>query len=163
MTHARRRRSPPGSPAPAGAAGLSDVPVEALAAEIARRLQSLRDQRDRLAVELAAIDRDIARHERELREAGTQAGAGRTAGGRRRSPDALVEVLARLLRGRTLRVADLVSAVRLAGYESRSTHLRSMINQVLVRHPDRFRRVGHGRYTVALPDGAGDGDAAPRD
>ena len=60
----------------------------------------------------------------------------------------LVAALQEVLKGKTLSVAEMESAVKKKGYRSSSDNFRGIINQALVKNTDVFKRVERGRYKV---------------
>lgn len=128
----RKRASAPGG-------GLSNLSLADLQREMARRQRAagaLVKKRARLAAKLAALDAKI------------RAAGGQTGGGRARNPMSLAEALAKLLKGKTMRVNEAAEAVRAAGYQSNAENFRTMVNLQLIKS-GKFKRVGRGRYTTA--------------
>ncbi|MBL8991650.1 MAG: hypothetical protein JNJ48_08740 [Phycisphaerae bacterium] len=118
--------------------GLSNLTVADLQRELTRRQRSTRTlikQRARLQAKLDALDAKI-------RAAGVQTG------GRARNSMSLAEALAKLLKGKTMRVNEAADAVRAAGYQSNAENFRTMVNLQLIKS-GKFKRVGRGRYTTA--------------
>lgn len=111
-------RQPCPAPAPA------ETPAQRRA-----RLAALRKRREELVRELVAINREL------------DLAAGR-------NPKSLVELLAELLRGRTMSVAEATEAALKAGHRSQSRNFRFLVN-VTLAESGRFKRVGWGRYTTA--------------
>lgn len=108
--------------------------------ELARREQAasqLHDERARIADRIREIDTDI----RAL--GGTRAGApnGRKGG------HSLADVLADVMRGKTMSVDEAVQAVLATGYRSKASNFKSIVAQRLSAD-SRFYRVTRGRYTV---------------
>ena len=60
----------------------------------------------------------------------------------------LSEALQKVLKGRTLSVTDAVKAAVKAGYKTKSKNLGVMVNQALLMHTDKFRKVSRGQYTA---------------
>jgi hypothetical protein len=60
----------------------------------------------------------------------------------------LVEALHDLLKGRTMSVTEIASAVQEAGYRTTSPNFRTIVNQTLINRPELFRRVARGKYTA---------------
>ncbi len=139
---------------------LGVVPTATIHAELRRRrglTARLAAMRDRLQAKVVAIDARIAE------AGGTPNGAApllrggprsRSRGGR--GGQTLVEALAALLKGKTMRVNEAAKAVRKAGYQTASRNFRTSVGIALGKGP--FRRVARGRYTAAgamggTPDG----------
>jgi hypothetical protein len=125
-----------------GLASLSVVELNHELRRRARRLPTLQRRRDRFAAKVAALDEQIA----------VLGGASRNGygGGRKRPRNEmkLVDALAQVLKGKTMRVMDAAEAVQKDGYRSSATPLgfRIMVNQTLLKGP--FKRVGRGLYTA---------------
>lgn len=143
------KRSSRKQTARAGTTGkpLETVSTARLAEELKRRerdLSKLESRREKLAVQLAELDDQIA----ALAGAG---GYGATArGGVRRRPrndkplaDALVEVLT----GATMGVSEVAEAVQKAGYRTSSPNFRTIVNQTLLRDK-RIKKIARGQYTA---------------
>lgn len=130
-----------------GKGKLADMSLDALQDELNRRLQDLRDERDSLKRELDRIDAQI----NAIAASGAR-GMGITATGRPRkrpqNADNLVESLAKLLKRRTMSVTEMSGAVQKAGYLTTSPNFRTIVNQTLINHPKRFKRVSRGKYTA---------------
>ena len=92
------------------------------------RLAYLRDRRAALVEELAQINRELD-------------------GLAGRNPKSLADLLAELLDGRTMSVAEATEAALRAGHRSRSKNFRFMVN-VTLAESGRFKRTGWGRYTT---------------
>ncbi len=60
----------------------------------------------------------------------------------------LVEFLARMLKGKTMRVRDMPDALKKEGYRTDAANFRTMINQALIKHTKIFKKVGRGEYTA---------------
>jgi hypothetical protein len=133
---------------------LADVSLAALTAEIERRLEDLRRQRERFVRDLEALDAKIAAIDR-LPAAGKRGRSRRArakAGGaprlRPRNAMNLVEALHRQLSGATLSVTEVAEAVQKAGYRTTSPNFRTIVNQTLINNAKLFKRVARGRYTA---------------
>lgn len=109
--------------------------------QTARKLDSLRRMRARVASRLTAIDAEIARH------GGTVRKLGRTGRIRPQNDANLADSLVKLLKNTTMNVTTITSAVQKAGYKTTSPNFRTIVNQTLIKD-SRFKRVGRGRYTV---------------
>jgi hypothetical protein len=142
---------------------LSSVSTAALQAELARRLTTLAEQRDRLVAELEALDQELgaidtgasspapARRKRGRPPGSGRAGrkrAGRPARSGRRNKANLVDSLHALLQNRTLNVTEISNAVQKAGYKTKSPNFRTIVNQTLINNPKMFKRVARGQYTA---------------
>lgn len=66
---------------------------------------------------------------------------------RPRNESNLIEVLAAVLKGKTMGVAEAMEAVQTAGYRSSSPNFKAMVNGSLIKKK-YFRRVERGRYTA---------------
>ena len=123
-----------------GVLGTASVPE--LHAELRRRtrvLGQLKRKRERLARELAQVDRRITEYE--------------PAGGppRRKRPRntvILVDALKRALANRTLSVTQVAAAVRRAGYKTTSENFRTIVNQALIGNKKTFKKISRGMYTA---------------
>lgn len=126
-----------------GSRGLSNVPLSNLTAELARRereLPRLRTRHARLVAEANSVAERIAAL------GGAAATRGRTPGRRRaRNKQTLIQALAALLKGKTMRVIEAAEAVRRSGYRTASRHFNTQVGLALSKGP--FKRVGRGRYT----------------
>ncbi len=142
---------------------LLSIDTATIQSELRRReglAAQLASMRDRLQAKVVALDARIA-------EAGGTANgvaAFLRRGARRRSRGGrtLVESLAALLKGKTMRVIEAADAVQKAGYRTASRNFRTQVGIALSKGP--FRRVGRGRYTAgerAWRDAGRGGIAAP--
>lgn len=124
---------------------LSGMSVMALQAELARRerqLASYQRRRSKLLDELEVI-------EREMSQLGSLGAGGRRGGGpRARNSETLVDAIASTLGNSTMGVNELVDAVQRNGYRTTSPNFRTIVNQTLIKHTDRFKRVSRGQYAV---------------
>jgi vacuolar-type H+-ATPase subunit D/Vma8 len=115
--------------------------VHDLRAELARRQRSLshlQRKRDTLLTKLRELDKQIA-------------SAGGHLGGARRRPrneKNLVDALHEVLTGKTMSVTDVSEEVQRKGYMTTSPSFRTIVNQTLINHPDRFKRIDRGQYTA---------------
>ncbi len=128
--------------------GLKNVSSDALTRELARRqgmASTLMRQRQKLAAQLDALDRKIARF-------GGSAPSGRRGRGpgqpRGQNSSTLAGALAALLKGKTMSVTDMAQAVQDAGYKTNSPNFRTIVNAAMIAHKDLFRRVSRGQYTA---------------
>lgn len=122
--------------------GLVGMTVHDLRAELARRqrtLSHLQRRRENLASKLRELDKQIAS------AGGLLGGAGRR---RPRNEKNLVDALYEVLTGKVLSVTDLSEEVQRKGYMTTSPSFRTIVNQTLINHPDRFKRVARGQYTA---------------
>lgn len=144
---------------------LASVPMASIVAELQRRSSILNDRRAELESELETINAELsainaAAHARlgpgRLRGSTSRAKAGRPAGkathyrtGRKRPKNemSLEDALARLLKGKTMGVAEMADAVQKAGYKTNSPNFRVIVNATLLKSP-RFKRVARGQYTA---------------
>lgn len=148
MVRATRRRGRP--------SGLTKVSAVDLQRELERRQNAMRDlirQRDALNTELQELESIFStapsRWSAPFRRQGRRRralGAGRQSG--RRNKNSLVEWLRRLLNRSTMSVSDAAAAVKGAGYKSKSSNFRVIVNQALLANPKIFRKVDRGRYTA---------------
>lgn len=60
----------------------------------------------------------------------------------------LAEALVEVLSGEVLSVTAAAAAVQARGYQTTSLKFRTIVNQALIAHPDRFARVRRGHYTA---------------
>jgi hypothetical protein len=106
-------------------------------------LSRLQKQRAKIAKELNALDRAIARI------GGTAGGRGR-GGSRARNAQSLVEALTTALKdaGKPLSVGDIMAAVEAGGYQSTSDNFRGIINQTLIKERRRFSAASRGVYQL---------------
>lgn len=73
-----------------------------------------------------------------------KAGAARK---RHKNERSLIEVLADVLKGKTLSVSEAVSKAKSAGYKTTSPNFRVIVNQALIKS-NLFKKVSHGKYTA---------------
>jgi hypothetical protein len=59
----------------------------------------------------------------------------------------LAETMAKVLKGKTMRVTDIAEAVQKAGYRTNSNHFRTQVNIALIKSGG-FKRTGRGQYTA---------------
>ncbi len=65
----------------------------------------------------------------------------------------LAEALVEVLSDEILSVTAAAAAVQAHGYQTTSPNFRTIVNQTLIAHPDRFKRVRRGHYTaLGSPD-----------
>lgn len=160
MAKRGRRKGRRGGRRGAGRPALSGVSIQSLQAEIERRRNksgAMHRMRDRMLRRLAKIEAKILAAGGELvsavsgrrGSAGGGAGGSRRGRGRAKNAQTLVEVLQRVLRGKTLSVTDAAAAVQRAGYRSKSKTFRTIVNQALIKRRDMFKNVSRGQYTAS--------------
>lgn len=130
---------------------LANLSIDEIQRELRRRqrsLPALQRRRSALLTKVAAIDAQIAKLGGATAGApGRIAGlAGRKGGGRRPAGTALIDVLHKLLQGKTMGVEEAGEAARKAGYESDSPNYRVMVNAALLKK-SHFKRIARGKYT----------------
>lgn len=133
---------------PRGSRSLSKMSVSQLQAEINRRARSTRTlhkRRAKLVAKLNDIDSQI------LAAGGAIEGGGRGGRGRKRAQNAmsLVETLQKVLKSKTLSVTEAAAAAQKAGYVTTADNFRTIVNQALIKHTDKFKKVDRGQYTAA--------------
>src|SRR5262245_60540960 len=108
----------------AGLASLSIVDLQREITRRSRRSHALLKRRTGLAAKLASLDGEIRSLGGSI---GPSFSAGSAGGSRRRARNAtnLVEALAKVLRGKTMRVADVTDAVQGAGYRTTAKNFRT--------------------------------------
>lgn len=131
-----------------GAGSLAKMSVSQLQAEIARRARSTRSlhrKRSRLLEKVSEIEQQI------LASGGSLEGGGGARAGRKRAQNSmsLVEALAKTLKSKTLSVTEAAAAVQKAGYVTTADNFRTIVNQALIKHTDKFKKVSRGQYTAA--------------
>ncbi len=138
--------------------GLSGQSTAKIHAELKRReaaLVKLEKRRDAILDQLSSIEIDIA----QLGPLSTRLVSKKRPGRPRRSAStqvkkasrkkiSLSEALQKALKGRTLFVADAAKAAIRHGYKTKSKHLSLMVNQALLKHTDKFKKVARGQYTA---------------
>lgn len=151
-------------------ASLAAVSVEALQSELARRAKAagkLYALRDRALAKVAEIEAKIRAAGAPLdsaRPAAASAGSAPAVGVARRGPGrpkgsktrrgrggnamSLVSSLQALLTGKSMGVNEMTKAVQEAGYKSNSKTFRTIVNQALIKHTDKFKKVSRGVYTA---------------
>lgn len=131
-----------------GRPSLSSISSDTLQAELARRQHKHR----KLYKQHAALVRRLNVLEAKIAAAGGEVvSGGGGGGGRRRAKNAtsLVEALVKILKNRTMGVTEAAEAVQKAGYRTTSKTFRTIVNQALIKHTDRFKKVERGQYTAA--------------
>lgn len=126
--------------------GLEGMSVGELEKEIKRRQRRagpLQKRRDKLQAKLDALDAQIA----EL--GGASGGRGGASGRKRpRNEMSLVEMIIKVLDGKTMGVSELAEAVQKAGYKTSSSSFRTIVNQTLINNKNKFKCVERGQYAV---------------
>ena len=133
--------------AASGTKGLRSVTIDELTTELRRRqkdLDKLVEKRDRLAAQLAELDREIA-------TVGGAGGFGITARGvirrRPRNTTNLADALVAELKGKTMGVSEVADAVLASGYRTSAANFRTIVNQTLLRDK-RIKKIARGQYTA---------------
>jgi hypothetical protein len=133
---------------------LKKLSIGELQRELARRqgaLPRLQKKRRKLAAALKKVDDAIAALGGAAAPRKAVARRGRPAGKVRRVRnaqslgDVLVKILARV---KSMKIAELVGAVKRTGYKSKAKNFRLIVNQALVKDK-RFRNVRRGRYALS--------------
>ena len=133
---------------------LSDLTVEALKAEIARRQKSVKKleaKRARLARQLKKLDAEIAAAGGTVEATAAAAPARARRGNRKRAknamklPEAMVKVMST---DKPLSVNQIADAVKKIGYVSNSATFNTIIYQTLAREKKLFQKVDRGQYTL---------------
>ena len=122
------------------------MPAAVLHKELRRRQRSLgtlQKRRARLARKLAALDAQITA------AGGTASKGGGVGRVRPRNETNLVDALAKVLKGATKGVSEAAEAVQKAGYRTGAANFRGIVNQALIKHRKRFKKVARGQYTAA--------------
>lgn len=153
MRSSKKAGRRPGRPSRASTV-LASLTTAQLLDEIDRRdgeVTELAARRGQLVAEVEALDAEI------------EALTGRSSPGgskRRRRPAAprrrpknktgLVEALHKVLRGRTMSVTEVATAVQKAGYKTSSDNFRVIVNQALINSKNKklFKKVARGQYTA---------------
>jgi hypothetical protein len=69
-------------------------------------------------------------------------------GPRTRNAANLADSLASVLKGKTMGVSEVATAVQRAGYKTTSPNFRTIVNQALLANPSMFKKVSRGQYTA---------------
>jgi hypothetical protein len=104
-----------------------------------RRVKSLQRRRATLLAQIEAVEDKIA----SLGVAGSLPRGKR----RFRNEQTLVEVLARVLKGKTMAMKEIMEQVLATGYKTTSRHFRTQIALALIKS-GKFKRKGRGLYTA---------------
>ena len=113
-----------------------------------RRLERLRARSEQLRERAAELDEEIAAAEGKLAPARTPGARRNRGSGRRRSKTNLADALRKLLTNKTKSVSEAMAAVRKAGYKTKSTDFRAIVNHELLANRKLFKRVARGQYTA---------------
>jgi hypothetical protein len=121
---------------------LSSLSVTDLEAELRRRqrrLPKLERTRQRLMSKLLEVEQEIA----------ALGGAGRGKGIRPRNKQPLADVIAQVLgeAKQPMKVANIVMAVKQAGYRTTSNNFSTIVNQTLIKDK-RFKSTERGFYAL---------------
>jgi hypothetical protein len=148
---AKRRKS-------SGASGskrssLKGISTKDLAREMRsrqRKLGTLHKRRDTLLRRARVIENEISELGGELSSVSLSGGkGGRRGGGKRFKNDmSLVDALHKALKGKQLGVTEVMNAVLEGGYKTSAENFRVMVNQALLKHTDKFKKVSRGLYTA---------------
>lgn len=148
---AKRRKS-------SGSAGstrssLKSISTKDLAREMRsrqRKLGTLHKRRDNLLRRAHAIESEISELGGELSSVSLSGGkGGRRGGGKRfKNSMSLVDALHKALKGKQLGVTEVMNAVLQSGYKTSAENFRVMVNQALLKHTDKFKKVARGLYTA---------------
>ncbi|MBL8762004.1 MAG: hypothetical protein JNL50_11955 [Phycisphaerae bacterium] len=127
---------------------LRGASIEDLRKEFERRRRSsgkLLKKREKLAAQISAIDAQLSMLEV------SSGGAARIGGVRKRPQNTmgLVPFLVKVLTGKTMGVTEVSMAVQRAGYKTSSPNFRTIVNQALIKHTDKFKKLERGKYTAA--------------
>ena len=141
-------------------ASLSGMSTTALAAELARRerrLPMLKRQQADLLRKLDEVEAQIdaiggfgggakAGRKSSGRPAGRPVGSGV---GRKRPRNAmnLEDALAKTLKGKTMSVTEVTSAVKAGGYKTTAANFRTIVNATLLKSK-KIKKVSRGQYTA---------------
>jgi len=147
-----KRRKSSGS-AGASRTSLKNVSTKDLAREMRsrqRKLGTLHKRRDSLLRRASAIETEISALGGELSAASLSSGKGARRGGGKRFKNSmsLVDALHKVLKGKELGVTEVMNAVLASGYKTSAENFRVMVNQALLKHTDRFKKVARGLYTA---------------
>lgn len=106
-----------------------------------RRVGVLIRARERFAKKIAALNTEIS----NLGGVGGAGGTGRTLP---KNDTNLVDAIIKTLGNKTMGVSELTEAVQKGGYQTTSPSFRVIVNQTLINHKDKFKRVDRGQYAV---------------
>lgn len=115
-----------------------------------RKLGTLHKRRDNLLRRASVLENEISALGGELSAASLSSGkASRRGGGKRfKNSMSLVEALHKALKGKELGVSEVMQAVLQNGYKTSAENFRVMVNQALLKHTDKFKKVSRGLYTA---------------
>lgn len=103
-----------------------------------RKVRSLERRRAKLLEQVAEIDNELVQHR----------GFATSSGGKRpRNEKNLGEAIHGVLKGKEMRVPEVVQAVIGSGYLTTATNFRTIVNQKLITDK-RFKKVRRGVYTA---------------
>ncbi len=139
---------------------LQMIDTNALHAELERRertLVTLEDRRDKLMVQVDALEAEIdaiagsapaARAAGPAKKKTARKGAKKVSG-RKRPKNAmkLDDALAKLLKGKTMGVTEAAEAVQKAGYKTSAANFRTIVNQTMIKSKG-IKKVSRGQYTA---------------
>ncbi len=113
-----------------------------------RRLERLRARSEQLRERAAELDAEIAAAEGMLAPARTPGARRNRGSGRPQKKTNLADALRKLLTNKTKSVSEAMAAVRKAGYKTKSTDFRAIVNHELLANRKLFKRVARGQYTA---------------
>ena len=130
---------------------LSRASLGELQQELQVRIKDLQSRREALVRELQEVDEKLLAHTGG--PGGEEAHRAMQSGYRRvqqriQNEQCLAEALVEVLSAETLSVTAAAAAVQAHGYQTTSPNFRTIVNQTLIAHPDRFERVRRGHYTA---------------
>ena len=136
-----------------GRPGGSGASTETLVRQLQRRQMALQEKRDHLASEIEGVDAELALFNSGVGVAGTakRRATRKTTGRRGRAPGggSLADSLRKVMRNRTsMTIPEIVTAVKKAGYRSKSPNFGQIVAQRLSNSPKQFRRIARGQYQV---------------
>ena len=131
---------------------LSRASLGELQQELQVRIKDLQSHREALVRELQEVDEQLLAYTGG--PGGEEAYQAMQSGYRRvqeriQNEQCLAEALVEVLSGEVLSVTAAAAAVQARGYQTTSLNFRTIVNQALIAHPDRFARVRRGHYTAA--------------
>ena len=131
---------------------LSRASLGELQQELQVRIKDLQSHREALVRELQEVDDQLLAYTGG--PGGEEAYQAMQSGYRRvqeriQNEQCLAEALVEVLSGEVLSVTAAAAAVQARGYQTTSPNFRTIVNQALIAHPDRFARVRRGHYTAA--------------
>lgn len=137
-----------------GGRGLKVISTADLRAELGRRegqVGKLQARHRALTSELAQLEAELSAFGTAAVSGGGRGRRGRVGGGTRKrakNDSNLEQALARVLKGKTMGVTEVASAVQDAGYRTTSPNFRTIVNQALIRSA-LIKKVSRGQYTAA--------------